>query len=210
MGSRSGSYYNYTGQAAQSDTTTYTNNRRSGWNYDADGRVTGNPASSTDDAHSLSYDAAGRVVTNIDYAPYTTITYGSGYDGDGQLAFESSQFYSYSASYIVRSTVLGEVLTRLDQAGNKKITHVPAEGLLFATQRTDAGAYVLWTQRNPLGITETSKATYDPLGNYIPFRQMSDPKLLLLVVQNAFLGQKHRLPQNSTHNPTYEAKPYPT
>jgi hypothetical protein len=71
---------------------------------------------------------------------------------------------------------LGDVLTRLDQYGNKTITHVPAEGLLFATQRTDAGSYVIWTQRNPLGITETGKAIYDPLGNYIPFRQMSDPR----------------------------------
>jgi hypothetical protein len=53
---------------------------------------------------------------------------------------------------------------------------LPAEGLLFATQRTDAGNYVLWTQRNPLGITETGKATYDALGNYIPFRQMADPR----------------------------------
>jgi hypothetical protein len=26
--------------------------------------------------------------------------------------------------------VLGDVLTRLDPSGNKKITHVPAEGLL--------------------------------------------------------------------------------
>jgi YD repeat-containing protein len=176
MTSRSGSYYNYTGQQTPTDTATYTNNRRNGWNYDADGRVTSNPASSTDDAHSLTYDAAGRMVTNVDYASYTTITYGSGYDGDGKLLFESSQFYSYSASYIVRSTVLGDVLTRLDQSGNKKITHVPAEGLLFATQETYSSPQVIWTQRNPPGITEKGKAIYDPLGNYIPFRQFSDPR----------------------------------
>jgi len=79
----------------------------------------------------------------------------------------------------VRSTALrGEVLTRLDQSGNKKVTHVAAEGLLFATQRVipGYGADVLTTYRNPLGTTETNKAVYDPLGNYIPYQVWHDPR----------------------------------
>jgi hypothetical protein len=79
----------------------------------------------------------------------------------------------------VRSTALGgEILTRLDQNGDKSSTYVPAEGLLFATQEKDylGGPYVRWTQRDPLGITETGKGIYDPLGTYIPFQQHNDPR----------------------------------
>jgi hypothetical protein len=110
---------------------------------------------------------------------FNSLTYSAAYDGDGELVYESSVTNpgTTQTSYIVGSTVLGDVLTRLDQAGNKKITHVPAEGLLFATQRTDGpGAFVLFTQRNPLGISETTKAVYDPLGNYIPFQASGDPR----------------------------------
>ena len=32
------------------------------------------------------------------------------------------------------------------------------------------------TYRNPLGITETTRAIYDPLGNYIPFQAQGDPR----------------------------------
>jgi hypothetical protein len=32
------------------------------------------------------------------------------------------------------------------------------------------------TFRNPLGITETTRAVYDPLGNYIPFQAPGDPR----------------------------------
>jgi hypothetical protein len=55
---------------------------------------------------------------------------------------------------------------------------VPAEGLLFATQEIDyqGSSYVRWGQRDPLGITETGKGIYDPLGNYIPFQQHDDPR----------------------------------
>jgi hypothetical protein len=66
----------------------------------------------------------------------------------------------------------------LDGSGNKLTTHVPAEGLLFATQRSSVlfSPFVLLTHRNPLGITETNEAVYDPLGNYIPFQAYQDPR----------------------------------
>src|SRR5260370_29761826 len=38
------------------------------------------------------------------------------------------------------------------------------------------GPSVTWTQRNPLGITETGLAVYDPLGNYVPFQRQQDPR----------------------------------
>jgi len=179
MKGRSGIYYSYNSNPFGSDTASYTNNRRSGWNYNFEGQVTSTPASSTDSPRTMSYDAAGRMITTIETGSSGNITYSATYDGDGQLVKESSNTSSSSeTSYIVRSTVLGEVLTRLDQSGNKKITHVPAEGLLFATQRNTPGigANVLTTYRNPLGITETNKAVYDPLGNYIPFQAWADPR----------------------------------
>jgi YD repeat-containing protein len=177
--SRSGSYYNYTFNPPATDTATYVNNRRTNWTYNAEGQVLTTPSTSTDSPRSMTYDAAGRMVSSVETNQFNTVTYSAAYDGDGELAFESSVTNpgTSQTSYIVRSTVLGDVLTRLDQAGNKKITHVPAEGLLFATQRTDGpGPFVLFTQRNPLGISETTKAVYDPLGNYIPFQASGDPR----------------------------------
>ena len=181
MKTRSGNYYNYNSSGPATDTASYTNNRRSNWTYNAEGQVISTPLTSTDRPRTMTYDAADRMVTTVQSNQFNTVTYSASYDGDGQLVYETSNTSpgSSSASYIVRSTVLGgEVLTRLDQFGNKLITHVPAEGLLFATQRSSGapGAYVDFTYRNPLGITETSKAVYDPLGNYIPFQTSGDPR----------------------------------
>ena len=181
MTTRSGAYYNYNFSGPATDTATYTNDRRSNWTYNAEGQVISTPLTSTDRPRTMTYDAAGRMITSVENGQSSTVTYSASYDGGGQLIYETSNTSpgSTSASYIVRSTVLnGEVLTRLDQLGNKLITHVPSEGLLFATQRSSGGpgAYVNLTFRNPLGITETSKAVYDPLGNYIPFQASSDPR----------------------------------
>ena len=178
MTERSGMYYSYNSPPFSSDSASYTNHRRNGWSYNAEGQLAVTTASSTDSGRNMLYDAAGRQITTIEFGQFTTITYSAGYDGDGQLVRESSSTSSSTeTSYIVRSTVLGgEVLTRLNQSGNKKITHVPAEGLLFATQRIEGGASVLQTYRNPLGTTETNKAVYDPLGNYIPFQAFADPR----------------------------------
>jgi YD repeat-containing protein len=177
--SRSGSYYNYTFNPPTTDTATYVNNRRTNWNYNAEGQVLATPSTSTDSPRTMTYDAAGRMVSRVETNQFNTVAYSAAYDGDGELAFESSVTTpgTTQTSYIVRSTVLGDVITRLDQSGNKKITHVPAEELLFATQRTDGpGPVVSFTQRDPLGVSETTKAVYDPLGNYIPFQASGDPR----------------------------------
>lgn len=180
MTSRVGSYYNYNNSMPASDTATFTNNRRTGWSYNADGQITATTASSTDDPRTMAYDAAGRLTSSVETTAFNTVTYSAAYDGDGQLVKESTNTSpgTSDTSYIVRSTVLGDVLTRLDQSGNKKTTHVPAEGLLFATQRTSGapGAFVQTTLRNPLGVSETNQAMYDPLGNYIPFQAHGDPR----------------------------------
>jgi len=178
--SRSGTYYF---QASQSDTGSYANNRRNGWSYDADGRISYTPPTTNDGTRNLWYDGAGQLVNNTNVSGSTSTNYTPAYDGDGQLAYERAQTTvngssaSITTSYIMRSTVLrGEILTRLDQNGNKSSTYVPAEGLLFATQSMVGGASVTWTQRNPLGITETGLGVYDPLGNYVPFQHQQDPR----------------------------------
>jgi YD repeat-containing protein len=183
MTGRTGSYYNYQTQASptKTDTSTYVNNRRTNWGYNLEGQVTSTPLTSTDSPRTMAYDAAGRLVSSVETGPFNTTTYTPAYDGDDQVVYESSITSpgTSESSYIVRSSVLGgEVLTRLDQSGNKKITYVPAEGLLFATQRASGGPgpLVLLTYRNPLGISETTKAVYDPLGNYIPFVAHGDPR----------------------------------
>lgn len=181
MTGRSGSYYNYNNAGPTSDTSTYVNNRRTNWAYNLEGQVTSTPFTSTDSPRTMTYDAAGRMISSVENGPNNTVTYTALYDGDEQLVFESSTTSpgASESSYIIRSTVLrGEVLTRLDQSGNKKNTHVPAEGLLFATQNSSGapGAFVNFITRNPLGISETNKAVYDPLGNFIPFRAHPDPR----------------------------------
>ena len=171
-----GSYYNYQSDSSltKTDTSTYVNNRRTNWSYDPEGQVTSTPLTSTHSPRTMAYDAAGRMVSSVETGALSTTTYTAAYDGDDQMVFEASTTSpgTSESSYIVRSSMLGEVLTRVDQSGNKTLTYVPAEGLLFATQRASGGPglYVLPTYRNPLGISETSKAVHDPLGKLYTFR----------------------------------------
>src|SRR5258706_8560170 len=84
MTSRSGSIY---WQPYQSATFTYTNNRHNGWSYYPDGQVLSSPATSTDDAYSFYYDAAGRLSRTIDTAINRMGDYRPSFDGDGRLAY---------------------------------------------------------------------------------------------------------------------------
>jgi YD repeat-containing protein len=167
--SRSGSN-GYNG-AYLSDTATYTNNRRDGWTYDADGRLTYSPANSSSPSRTWNYDAAGALVSTVETVDGTTNTLTLSYDGDGKAVREARTGYSPVTYYMVRSTVLkGEVLTRVKSNGGKEITYIQASGVIFPRQTInsyDNSQYMSWTHRDPPGITEPG-ATYDPLGNYIP------------------------------------------
>ncbi len=178
---RSGSYYN---QPYQSDSGTFTNNRRAGWNYDAEGQITSTPAAPNANARTLSHDAAGRLVQTVDTGASVTTTYTVGYDGDGRVLGESMQGPSNETNYSVGSAVLGSTLTTVTSAGAKRFTHVPAGGLVLPrqTELNPPNANVAWMQQNPMGVTETVAnggqvpAIYDALGNYIPHQYMSDPR----------------------------------
>ena len=179
MTSRSGDYYNYIGgQPAQGDAATYQNNRRDGWNYDADGRVTSSPQTNTDPARTLRYDAAGRLVQTVDTEQSSTLTYTAAHDGEGRVVYETKQGAfvpgNSVASYTLRMSALGgEALAGLTASGGREVTYVPGEGVVHARLR---GTAAEWTLRDPLGLTESNRAVTDPLGNYIPFRQMNDPR----------------------------------
>ena len=166
----------YNWQSGQSDSATYTTDRRDGWTYDADGRLKVSPANSSSNLRNWTYDAAGQLVTTAETAGNTTTTYNATFDGDGQTVYENLTGVNARTDYLIYSTVLGgTVLTLLDSNGNKSLTHVPAMGLVFPQQV--GPPYVNWIQRDPTGGTELGSggymgmAAYDPLGNFAPLEQ---------------------------------------
>ena len=93
----------------QTDSATYTNDRRVGWSYDADGRVTASADSATSSTRTWSYDAAGNQITVAETSAGVTTTNTLTYDGDGHLLFESVGSPGSTVSdYLIRSTVLGQ------------------------------------------------------------------------------------------------------
>ena len=178
--SRWGHYYY---QTQTIDNAGFQNNRRQGWDYYADGQVQHNPIAFDSNGNVTSsrdwtYDAAGRMVqvqetiTN----PNSVSTYTTNYDGDGQSIRESTTTNSFNTTaYLIRSSVLGEVVTSLDSAGNKTKTVVNVDGLLMAVQFSGSGFNsVSWTHIDPLRMSEAgdTKPVYDPLGNYIPWQHV--------------------------------------
>src|SRR5207244_4292400 len=134
----------------QSDTAIYTKNRRDSWTYDADGRLTLSPANASSNQRNWTYDAAGQLITTVETAGSTTTTYNATFDGDGQTVYETITGANASTDYLIHSTVLGgAVLTQLDSAGNKNLTHVAAGGLVFPQQGKDYNGQPLvsWIQR---------------------------------------------------------------
>ena len=103
----------------------YTNNRRTGWFYDLDGRIT----MSSD--LNYTYDAAGQMATA--YADTSTT---QSFDGDGQrIKTVEVDGSTTTTMYYVHSTVLGgKVLTELNDSGGKKRTFVYSGSQVLATQ----------------------------------------------------------------------------
>src|SRR5258708_6743878 len=84
--SRAG-WYNW--QTSQSDTGTFTNNRRNGWTYDPDGRLTLSPANSSSDERDWTYDAAGELISTVDKSSGGNTTYTSHFDCNEQVVTET-------------------------------------------------------------------------------------------------------------------------
>ena len=118
LSSRSTSHWSKVPGFGSSDS--YTNNRRNGWQYDADGNLTDN------NARQYSYDAANRMVF---------ISGGSVnqfFDGDGRRAKTTEPNV---VTYYLRSSVLGgQVIEELDGTGMKTQGFVYVGGKVLAEQ----------------------------------------------------------------------------
>ncbi len=121
-------------------TATYTNNRRQGFQYDADGRL------QQDDDLQYHYDAAGQNIAVFDSDINKWLSYFR--DGDGQLLKRvETVFNPIATGYYVRSTVLGgRVITELNQNGQKHKGYVFGGGQLLAEQENNV---VTWKYSNP-------------------------------------------------------------
>jgi hypothetical protein len=148
-------------------TTEYTDNRRQGWTYDADGRPV------LEDTLEHKYDASGRKYWSKDTAPHAHfspgLTISQGFGGDGQRL---KQIENNSATYLIRSSVLDEVIWEISHGSGisvKKTGFVYGAGRMLATQTLGLFGnqqIVTWRYQNPVtgsqrGLEPTE---LDPLG----------------------------------------------
>lgn len=128
---------------SQTDTfiASYTNNRRAGFNYDADGRL------SQDTDLQYYYDAAGKIRFTFNAATNKWLTLI--HDGNGQQVKRiETQGASNTNTYYLRSTVLGgNIVTELNQSSQKQKGYVFAGDQLLALQQNNS---VTWQHEDPL------------------------------------------------------------
>jgi YD repeat-containing protein len=138
-------YTHYTGATmpgSAGSSATYTNNRKQGWLYDAEGNVT---QPGPDTTWQYTYNAAGQIVNST--VPGRTTLYG--YDGDGRLLKET---INGTRTYYLTSSLLGgQTVTELTSAGQKNATYVYQGHQLLAKQEASR---VLWLQADPAGISK--------------------------------------------------------
>jgi YD repeat-containing protein len=155
-------YYETFGYNAWSDTTsrftetwsqdeftdvgTFTNGRRDGWGYEADGNI------KTIDNRNYSYDAAGNRVlmagqlwTGFSYVPSNTA---SAFDGDGQRMEEVLSYPSSFTTRYLRSSVLGgEIAQDINSAGQTTSYIYLPDGTHLATLL----GFPKWRHETPAG-----------------------------------------------------------
>jgi YD repeat-containing protein len=168
--SRSG---NYAINPTQSDSASYTYHRRAGWTYNAEGQVlnsSDNSDSGGSSTRAWTYDAAGQLTFTSEVRNGQTTTLATGYDGDGRVSHEIIN--SSTGDYLIQSSVLGTVLTKLKVNGGKDTTYVPANELVYPMQMQDQpysspASYLKTVVRDPLGIQEDHFYAIDPFGNSV-------------------------------------------
>jgi YD repeat-containing protein len=183
----------WSGQAP-SQGGSYSNDKNVSWFYDADGRLTSSGETQ------YSYDAAGRA---------TSITGEEGdlqqtqvFDGTGTRTMLDSQQVTHNENgttttesktqYFITSSVLGGVVTELDQNGNKERTFVYQGGEILAWQQKSGSTETMtWEHRDASNASVKAgvAAELDPLG------------------MNA--GVINPFPSHSTRPPLQEARTYP-
>src|SRR5437660_3159783 len=106
----------------------------------------------------------------------TITTYTASYDGDGKLISESTS--PQAISYLVRSALTGEVVSRVG-AAQKNIVSV--DGLVTAVLTDGPPTTTQWLHSDPYGLSEVTntsgqtRSVYDPLDNYIPNQPWPGP-----------------------------------
>src|SRR5215212_8783526 len=133
---------------------TYTNNRRVGWNYDADGNwLSGAGRQQT-------YDAAGRNTTTS----WTSGASNQFYDGDGQRVKATEPNV---VTYYLRSTILGgEVIEELGSTGAKQMGFVYAGDKLIGHQLGSGTVSLL--HQEPSGVSvRASSPSFSGVGYWL-------------------------------------------
>jgi YD repeat-containing protein len=128
------------------DVGTFTNGRRDGWGYEADGNI------KTIDTRTYNYDAAGNRVlmagqlwSGSNYFPSNTT---NAYDGDGQRVEEVLSWPSPFTTRYLRSSVLeGNIAQEINSAG-QTITYVY---LPDGTQLSTLSGFPKWRHETPAG-----------------------------------------------------------
>jgi YD repeat-containing protein len=137
------------------DVDAYVNNRRTGWTYDADGRLLAG-------SNEFVYDAAGQISSFGVYQPHRT---DQQLDGDGNRAktvlktydTDTGQLIGEEVTYYVYSNVLGSVLSEVSATALKQ------RGFVFAGGRIMAIQYVVGsTQSVSWEHYDASGASYRP------------------------------------------------
>jgi YD repeat-containing protein len=130
-----------------SDSATYTNHRRPGWTYDADGRNT------QSDTLSSMFNADGKNIQVTDTEDFFGVT--QDYDGNGQKI----KHFQNEQKYYIRSSVLGgAVIAELNRVGStneyRKDVYVYANGERIAVQMDyinfPANSQIRWLYENPV------------------------------------------------------------
>jgi hypothetical protein len=187
----------YTWTEQDNETNEWTNNRKTTWLYDADGRLKHTPENNYD------YDASGAVIkVALDGA---RVTYNQA-DGAGKPVRRdiyktrpANGFDSFEKTeYQIYSSVLGKLLTEVKSDGTKKKTYVYAGGALLATQNVTSATsgYVSWENTDPSNASylatmhggtgiysgEEGQAELDPLGSNVgtsnPFDTQNQSNLM--------------------------------
>jgi YD repeat-containing protein len=160
------------------DSSSYTNNRRGDWGYDADGRI------ATIDTRTYAYNSAGQnfSVTGQRWTPgnnYVPTSTTSDFDGDGNRIREvANDNGTVTTTYYLRSSVLGNVVEELNSGGTKQTGYVYAPGGgLLATQMMVTNS-VIFTQVSPTGFSQyeffsesygsVHRNEFDPAGATVP------------------------------------------
>jgi YD repeat-containing protein len=182
----------WSGQAP-SEESSYSNDRNISWQYDADGRLT----NSVDTQYT--YDAAGSAINVVGQGGDLTQT--QVFDGDGARTMLSSQQVTPTevgtttetkTQYFVTSSVVGRVVTELDQGGQKTRTFVYQGSQILAWQQQSGSTETMaWEHRDisNASVRGGAAAELDPLG------------------MNA--GLVNPFPYHSTRPPLQEARTYP-